>query len=885
MESKTVGWKIVPNTVTNRMIDFSLVHKLIPSRRLRRRCKVMNTIMKRRSCLKTYSEYVKIKTTVLRNVSDDEETDMSDNFTENDYSVFYKSDLSFTNYKSIISNQDDNYSSEEEFSFDENYTDYREINEKRKNRSKKNVESGEDQCLKTTKLGWQDVKNKSRSSLNTTKDSNTSHPSLIESKRTSDHADIENNVQMKNINKDSLTSLKESSLTQDSEILQNNEPCAIEKVSQSNAEVTNSNEIKQDITKLPEITDNDEKPVEKVNHVINNVNEGFLSNENHPEILNSSDMQTKESIKINLTPVLDDAHEIKNINDSVANKKVFLDESHSSSSERNPSEPEIPMATYKNNNKVLKIQGSVLGSTNQPKDSGIEEDTEEEILDNKYKKHKKERKKIQKTEQDTQSTPSISNQEDNPVTQTDLPIINDHLLVEDHNILSNTDHKNTTVALDDNIINSSKNQEKTPKQKPQPTVTCTEIMNRKYKIISCDTALLNNSPNSELSLSDFHRRKGFEIEEPEQNIEDSISPLTKKRLQQLRRLNLTIESESGLSEDDNTSWNTKNMRDNLLRRSRESPDMSDSEDKNVKSKLPILIQSDKKLQKNENSRGEDYKKGSTLQSINKSEKHMKHKKKKKSKKSKNNEYVDSLGFTEFNKCNSDKCITDCTIKSETDLNSVETYCQDGYPDESTSEQNSSINDSSFHYNRMEEEFNDENQLVGNMKKVLNEKKTIMHDRPCNLQELINKDNLIHRPVKPSFTFKDIYEDDIYILDIPATAFDNQLLGKKIILTEKKLKLGKQKYKVEFKDVGSISCVFGKKSPNKLYKTVNIKPTARIIARQKIIRTPLLKTKNQYLDESNCTEDDSQIEENETSTSRHIEMKNEIPFKKRRYNFV
>lgn len=48
--------------------------------------------------------------------------------------------------------------------------------------------------------------------------------------------------------------------------------------------------------------------------------------------------------------------------------------------------------------------------------------------------------------------------------------------------------------------------------------------------------------------------------------------------------------------------------------------------------------------------------------------------------------------------------------------------------------------------------------------------------------------------------------------------ERELVGKRIVLTENKLKLGKKKYKVTFRDVDHVSCVFGTGKSRKPYKT-------------------------------------------------------------------
>ena len=51
-------------------------------------------------------------------------------------------------------------------------------------------------------------------------------------------------------------------------------------------------------------------------------------------------------------------------------------------------------------------------------------------------------------------------------------------------------------------------------------------------------------------------------------------------------------------------------------------------------------------------------------------------------------------------------------------------------------------------------------------------------RPYNLQEFIEKENLLVETTKPSFTLRDVEEDDeVFIIDIPSKLLENQLTAK------------------------------------------------------------------------------------------------------------
>ncbi|XP_043488332.1 putative leucine-rich repeat-containing protein DDB_G0290503 [Polistes fuscatus] len=106
--------------------------------------------------------------------------------------------------------------------------------------------------------------------------------------------------------------------------------------------------------------------------------------------------------------------------------------------------------------------------------------------------------------------------------------------------------------------------------------------------------------------------------------------------------------------------------------------------------------------------------------------------------------------------------------------------------------------------------------------------------PCNLQDLINKQNLVHDSTKSTFTLEDLSQDnEIFLLNIPSTIKLTDLKGQQLILKNEKLKLGGNQYRISYKDVPSQSCVFATHKNNKSYKLVNIKPTSSILVREKL----------------------------------------------------
>ncbi|XP_043788818.1 putative leucine-rich repeat-containing protein DDB_G0290503 [Apis laboriosa] len=718
MESNEITWKLVPNTVASRMIDFSLIHKLVPSRKIRQRNKAMNIAIKQFQSLKSYSQYIKMKTSILRNLSDDSETDDNVSFTEDDYSILYKSDLSLTDYIMQMSNKNEKYTYESEF---ETNKDNIVSNSKTK---KTYVEKRKRKSSETINLGWQKIiKKRIKDSSFETKKTNIND--LISSNVTSSliNANTQDNFKI------DANCSKESILNLSNEMSINNEIYTAEKIKDKCSRVPDSNKVKHDTIVVHEtISKNNE--LEVSNLMMNNIDEKFHSNENYSyKLFDDSNTETVKEIKKEMASLSDHINENQNPNDSCINKNILLIQNNCNQSEKNLIRKE------------LKDQLLIIGNTYQPKDSGIEEDSEEEISDHKKKHYKKVKNTIQNTEQNISTTTSPQ------------PTINykNNMIDCDNNserhMLNKSDIKDIILHVDKNI-NEIEYKKKIEKHKVQPKVTHTEIVNRKYKII-CDTSAFDN--HSESEELDFHD-ENYEIQEAQQIMEDSIS--SNKRLQQLRRLNLTIDSNSSLSDNDDTYCNVENMRNKLFERSKESVDTLNSEDEDINSKHEISMKFDEKLQNND--------------------KYIQHKSN-----SLNNAISHNFNKKQnVRKLNKKNLKIKCTVQSE---NAQSSIC----------------------------------------------------DRPCNLQELIEKESLVLETTIPSFTLKDIEEDDVFIIDIPSTVLESELIGNKIVLTDKKLKLGKKKYKVECKSIDNTSWVFASGKVHKPYKIVNIKPMIRAVTGEKI----------------------------------------------------
>lgn len=564
MESNEITWQLVPNTVANRMIDFSLIHKLVPSRKIRQRNKAMNIAIKEFQSLKSYSQYIKMKTSILRNLSDDSETDDNVSFTEDDYSILYKSDLSLTDYIMQISNKNKKYTCESEFETNKNdivsnLKTKKTHTEKRKRKSSESIN-----------LGWQKVvKKRIKDSSFKTKKTNIND--LTSSNVTSSLINAKSNIQ-DNFQTFDTNCSKKSILNPSHEMSINNEIYTVEKIKDKCSRVSDSNKIKHNIniheTVHETVSKNNE--LEVSNLMLNNISEKFHLNENYSyKLLDDSNTKLVKGIKKEMTSLSNHNNESQNPNDSCINKNILLIQ-NCNQSEKNLIRKE------------LKDQLLVIGNTYQPKDSGIEEDSEEETSDHKKKHYKKVKNTIQNTEQNISITSPQS-------TKNNLIDCDNN---SERHMLNKSDNKDIILHVDKNI-NEIIYKEKIEKHKVQPKVTHTEIVNKKYKII-CDTSVFDN--HSEPEELDFYDEK-HEIQEAQEIMEDNISPKDKKRVQQLRRLNLIEDNNS--SDNDDTCYNVENMRNKLFERSKESIDTLNNEDEDINSKHEISMKFDEKLQNND----------------------------------------------------------------------------------------------------------------------------------------------------------------------------------------------------------------------------------------------------------------------------------------------
>ncbi|XP_031847448.2 uncharacterized protein LOC116433464 [Nomia melanderi] len=817
MKSNEITWKTVPNNVKERMVDLSLAHKLTPCRKIRRTTKVMNTALKHYHILKTYSRFIKMKTYVLRHLSEDDDTDDNASFT--DYNVLYKYDTPVSNRMTHVSTSNVDYPSESDLDVGKSDTPDTVIEETNTEQFKNtfsnimNEELQENIEEHNVNLSYSPRENIHRTRLNELNEIN---------------------------NHESCLSNTDSPACEEDVILRNQETFTIE-------ESTKSNEITCDAKEIQETENREESSEMSIKEELDtsiNINEE-LKIKDYYETLH--DKQDLPDIKENLmSPLNQDI--IQDVD--FTNSKIELQHNDFAQSvedlrvdEGSVDEPE--------SSKFLQKQSLLNDNTHQPKDSGIDEDTEEEFPQNEQaicvieKKQMQEEfsenkqaicviEKKQMQEEFSENKQAIcviekkQMQEEFPENKQAICVIEKKQMQEDciksveltpptlYSKDVSEDETNLTTDdtfifniddSDEDINNEEEEQNKVVKQKLTPKVTHTEIVKNKYRIVSSNVSLFDINRGSKVTDNCVNNEKVIESVEIAHNAEDSMSPLSKRRLQQLRRLNLTVDSESSLSDDDDQYCNTENMRDKLFKRSKESSVSLDSEDDIMSFKHSTLLNDSMNSQGNKSCRFEN------------------------SGKKKNN-YLGETCITStedeetFNNNESDQ-IKKYNKYKKSSQNSLKQsiHCTDN--------ENTSPNKNTKHKGSFQESQTIDKNLETETTLQSTIKNPTVQTKPCNLQELLEKESLIHELALPSVTLKDLQENDIYLLDIPSVVLESKLLGREFSLTNKKLTLGRHKYKITLDDTSHVSCVFNTGESCINYKAVSIKPVKKIVTRKRI----------------------------------------------------
>jgi len=156
---ESITWEVTDNSVTDRMIENSLIHKFRPSRKLLKRTKVLNAEIKKYG-VKNYKHYVELKTNLLRNLTHDTDTDDSSSLTDIDYDIIYNSPSKQAKY---VTKNFERY----KFISEEDYEEY-------KNKGDKNVK-----CKKKSRNTERRIQTRKSPRLNTALSVNTGWQEVV----------------------------------------------------------------------------------------------------------------------------------------------------------------------------------------------------------------------------------------------------------------------------------------------------------------------------------------------------------------------------------------------------------------------------------------------------------------------------------------------------------------------------------------------------------------------------------------------------------------------------------------------------------------------------------------------------------------------------------
>ncbi|XP_011065128.1 PREDICTED: LOW QUALITY PROTEIN: putative leucine-rich repeat-containing protein DDB_G0290503 [Acromyrmex echinatior] len=409
-----------------------------------------------------------------------------------------------------------------------------------------------------------------------------------------------------------------------------------------------------------------------------------------------------------------------------------------------------------------------------------------------------------------------------------------------------------------------------------PKITCTEILNKKYKLIykeddvvKSNIETLDKIDNTNISNENPSIRKNTliycpdvvdhntdnlqettineeEIEIPmtleTDNEEDNMnymSPQTKKRLQQQARLNLIVNSDSSESDDeyvtkisqkhiDSSNMNYCNEDDNL---SNDEINCAPKQTETVIScrevKLDIMNMKEN-IEKTESLISCTYENNDSLQSATN---------KNRLQETPNCENVHNDNQSRENLIESLQLRvsdSDVSCNSKKSINEFQKHKQSMLDKENIctkSNQNEEAISTEFK-TRHESEHKQSTQA--SIKCSNTHLNSSCQYRPCNLQQLIEDQDLFVETIPASFTLTDLSEDEeAFILNVPSKVLQSNLQGQVLTLKDKSIKLNENKYRIVCKEVGTTSCIFATGKKQKPYKIINIKNISTITVREKL----------------------------------------------------
>nr|XP_012215101.1 PREDICTED: putative uncharacterized protein DDB_G0282133 [Linepithema humile] len=459
-----------------------------------------------------------------------------------------------------------------------------------------------------------------------------------------------------------------------------------------------------------------------------------------------------------------------------------------------------------------------------------------------------------------------------------------------------------------------------------PKITCTEIINTKYKIINIKTDNFNSDIKKVDNINDTNEytplknnasinrsnvnwqdevidvkeinndTSTVETDNEEENTQKNtrLSLQTQKRLQQQAKLNLVVNSDSSDSDnaEDVTEISRKSINNSDVSHCSENDSLNDESNHACKQIdiISIDISSSEDICSKKTS-------VSTKDVIKQNATKMKEEIKKKSDKT-----VLSTKCTYENsslKSAANKNLLKETRCSE-NVNNNDEHVEDiersslSSPKDTLSEFSLRISESNVSCNNNNSnQFSKDNQSSLDKENMRNKSNQWEHsvrtddletscrsgldishyERPYNLQQLVEAQKLLVETLPTSFTLADISDDDeAFILNIPNKVLQYNLQDQFLTIKGDTIKFGKHKYKIMRKKVDTTSCVFATGKERKPYKIVNINEISTVTVRERL--PPYLEKSDILASHSNVisTESKSPKINNRQTNKRDLKLK-------------
>ncbi|XP_018338725.1 PREDICTED: uncharacterized protein MAL13P1.304-like isoform X2 [Trachymyrmex septentrionalis] len=867
---ESITWTITDNAVTDRMLENSLIHKFRQSRKIRKKTKLLNTEINKHCGVTNYLHYVELKTNVTRNLVKDTDTSDSSSLSDVDYDIIYNSSKR-AKYKA------------------RNFQNYVSISEK-------NYES----CNRRTIIHKEKSRNTERKVQDQQKDSGIDEDSQDKLVKKSNKTPINQNME-KITKKIFISSL---GLKKTDEVFETMED------SEEIVKDPQFNDILREQINKEERTPSGEEEM-KNSSQLNQINTNVETNEedeNSVKAKDSNDIQ-KQQLLSPKQDCMKEAHSkpcsliqeeeddriinrIMKIAKDLAEEEKEEDISFQLKEDNANVDEEVPSINHKekqNSKEEKESSGEKIKNFSQLNQIG----TEIHSINHEDRTH------FVKSENSLDVQQVLSPKENHikdvhPKSNTNIldennRQTNDEKEVNNFFQLNQVD-KNTKRHLINQEDNTCMKQDTHDTQKHQtslPKITSTEILNKKYKLIykkndvKSNIEQIDKIDSTNISDENPSIRKNIlihcpdivdhntdnlqetavneeEIETPmtleTDNEEDNMnymSPQTKKRLQQLARLTLVVNSDSNesddayvitktsqkdidssnmnhCSEDDNLSNDKINYapkqtetdisyRENICIRKEATSaveevklDLTNTKEdiKKTKSLISCTYENNDSLQSATNKNSlQEMPNCENVHNDNQSQENL----------------IESLQLTVSDNdvsCNSKKSVNEFQKRKKSMLDK-ENIC-------TKSNQNEEAISTEF---KTRHESEHKQSIQASINTHLN---SSCQYRSRNLQQLIEDQDLFVETIPASFTLTDLSEDEeAFILNIPSKVLQSNLQGQVLILKKKSIKLNESKYRIICKEIGTISCIFATGKKRKPYKIINIKNISTITVREKL----------------------------------------------------